>query len=93
MSCTNTSGKGEVKDKLQGKIRADGEKRWSEHTRVLPDLKEGDLVQLQNLKGRNPLKSDYNGNISGKTNLNSYSVKGNGTNRVTVRNRATLCRI
>ena len=30
---------GEVKDKLQGKIREDGAKRWSEHTRVLPDLR------------------------------------------------------
>ena len=37
---------GEVKDKLQGKIREDGAKRWSEHTRVLPDLKEGDFVQV-----------------------------------------------
>ena len=31
---------GEVKDKLQGKIRADGEKRWSEHTRILPELQK-----------------------------------------------------
>ena len=56
----------EVKDKLQGKNREDGAKRWSEHTRVLPDLKEGDFVQMQNLRGRNPLKSDYNGIIVGK---------------------------
>ena len=34
---------GEVKDKMQGKIRENGGKRWSEHTRVLPDLKEGDF--------------------------------------------------
>ena len=39
------------------------------------------------------MKSDYNGTIVGKNNLNSYSVKVNGTNRVTVRNRATLHRI
>ena len=84
---------GEAKDKLQGKIREDGAKRWSEHTGVLPDLEEGDFVPLQNFKGRNPLKSDYNGIIVGKNNLNSYLVKVNGTNRVTVRNRATLRRI
>ena len=80
---------GEVKDELQGKIREDGGKRWSEHTY----LKEGDSVQLQNLKGRHPLRSDYNGTIVGKNNLNSYSMKFNGTDRVTVRNRASLCRI
>ena len=57
---------GVVKDRLQGKIREDGAKRWSEHTRVLPDLKEGDFVQMQNLRGRNPLKSNYNGIIVGK---------------------------
>ena len=74
---------GEVKDELQGKIREDGGKRWSEHTRVLPDLNEADCVQLQNLKGRHHLKSDYNGIIVCKNNLI----------RVTVRNRATLRRI
>ena len=75
---------GEVKDKLQGKIREDGAKRWSEHTRVLPELQKGDFVQMQNLRGRNPLKSDYNGIVVGKNNVNSYSVKVNGSNRVTV---------
>ena len=39
---------GEVKDKLQGKIRADGGKRWSEHTKTLPELQKGDTVQIQN---------------------------------------------
>ena len=78
---------GEMKDKLQGKIRADGAKRWSEHTRVLPELKIGNFVQIQNLRGRNPLKSDYNGIVMGKSNPNSYAVKVNGTDRVTVRNR------
>ena len=84
---------GEMKDKLQGKIREDGAKRWSEHTRVLPELKIGDFVQVQNLRGRNPLKSDYNGIVVGRSNLNSYAVKINGTDKVTVRNRATLRRI
>ena len=54
---------------------------------------EGDFVQMQNLRGRNPLKLDYNGIIVGKNNVNSYSVKVNGTNRLTVRNRATLRKI
>ena len=61
------------------KIRSEGGQRWSEHTRILPDLKIGDFVQIQNLKGRNPLKSDYNGKIVGRHNVNSYAVKVNGT--------------
>ena len=56
-------------------------------------MKEGDFVQVQNLRGRNPLKSDYNGIVMGRSNLNSYAVKINGTDRVTVRNRATLRKI
>ena len=70
---------GEAKEKLQEKITAEGDKRWSEHTRVLPELKLGDFVQFQNLKGRHPLKSDYNGQIVGRHNITSYAVKVNGT--------------
>ena len=77
----------------RGKLENMVQKNWSEHTQVLPELKEGDFVQLQNLRGRNPLKSDYNGIVVGKRNLNSYAVKINGTGRVTVRNRATLRKI
>ena len=84
---------GPVKDALQGKIRDDGARRWSEHTRILPELKNGDFVQMQNLRGRNPLKSDYNGIIVGRHNVNSYAVKMNGNDRITVRNRATLRKI
>ena len=39
---------GEVKDQLQGKIRAEVGKRWDEHTQFLPDLQKGDSVQIQN---------------------------------------------
>ena len=78
---------GEMKNNLEGKSREDGAERCSEHTRVLPDLKEGDFVQVQNLRGRNPLKSYYNGIVVGRRNLNSYAVKIIGTDRITVRNR------
>ena len=39
------------------------------------------------------MKSDYNGEIVGKHNVNSYAVRVNGTNRTTVRNRASLRKI
>ena len=84
---------GEVKDQLQGKIRADAGKRWDEHTKSLPELHLGDTVQMQNLRGRHPLKSDHNGVVVAKHNFNSYSVKVNGTGLVTVRNRASLRKI
>ena len=84
---------GEVKNKLQEKNRAEGYRRWSEHTRILPELKIGDFVQLQNLKGRNPWKNDYNGEIVGKHNVNSYDVKVNRTGKTTVKNRASLRKI
>ena len=66
---------GEVKNRIQGKIRVDSAKRWSEHTRALPELQKGDTVQILNFRGRHPLKSDYNGIVVGKNNVNSYSVK------------------
>ena len=83
----------EAKDKLQKKIRAEGDKRWSEHTRVLPGLKIGQFVQFQNLKGGHLLKSNYNGEIVGRHNINSYAVKVNGTGKTTMRNRASLRKI
>ena len=60
---------GEVKDRLQGKIRADVGNRWSEHTQFLPELQKGDVVQLKNLRERHPLKSDHDGIIVGKNNV------------------------
>ena len=84
---------GPVKDKLQEKIREDAGLRWSEHSKVLPPLQIGQWIQMQNLKGSQPLKIDYSGEIVGKHNVNSYAVKVNGTNQVTVRNRASLRKI
>ena len=48
---------------------------------------------MQNLKGSHPLKNDYSGEIVGKHILNSYAVKVNGRNQVTVRNRASHWKI
>ena len=84
---------GPVKDGLQEKIRKAGGQKWSEHTKVLQPLVARQWVQLQNLRGNNPLKSDYSGVIVGKHNENSYAVKVNGTGKVTLRNRASLRKI
>ena len=45
------------------------------------------------MKGRYPLKSDNSGIIVGKHNENSYAVKVNGSENVTVRNRVSLRKI
>ena len=50
-------------------------------------------MQMQNLTGRHPLKSDHNEIIIAKNNVNSYSVKVHGSNLVTVRNGASLRKI
>jgi len=81
---------GVVKDKLQEGIRLAGGQRWSEHTRKLPPLEMGSWVQLQNLKGRHPLKSDNSGVVIGKHNENSYVIIVNSSEAVTVRNRCSL---
>ena len=60
---------------------------------MLPELKIGQFVQFQNLKGRHSLKSDYNGEIVGRHNINSYAVKVNGIGKITMRNRASLRKI
>ena len=44
-------------------IRREAGRRLDLHTKVLPELKVGDCVQLQNLLGNNPLKSDRAGII------------------------------
>ena len=81
---------GVVKDKLQEEIRLAGGQRWSEHTKKLPPLEMGTWVQLQNLRGRHPLKSDNSGVVIGKHNENSYVVRVNGSEKITKRNRCSL---
>ena len=81
------------KEKLQSKIRQEAGDRLSEHTRPLKPLQIGDWVMCQNLKGPNPLKSDYSGEIVGFHNDHSYAVKIQPGGRISVRNRATLRKI
>ena len=53
----------------------------------------GDCVQLQNLVGHSPLKSDRAGIILSCNGHSSYNVKIIGSRTVTMRNRSTLRRI
>ena len=68
-------------------------KRWDEHTKALSALKVGDFVQLQNMTGHSPLKSDTTCVIMSNNGHSSYSVKILGLRTVTNRNRSTLRQI
>ena len=65
----------EEKKVKQLAIHQEAGKRLDLHTKVLPELHEGDYVQLQNLLGNHPLKSDRTGVIVSNNGFSNYSVK------------------
>ena len=65
----------DTKEQRQGKNRAEAGKRLDEHTKVLEELDVGDHVQLQNLRGRYPLKSDQAGVVTSKMDLQTIQLK------------------
>ena len=74
---------------MQSKIRAEAERCLEEW----PELMVGDHVQLQNLRGKHPLKSDQNGVFTSKYCFNSYSGRISGSGLITNCNRPALCKI
>ena len=61
--------------------------------RDLPDLKVGDMVQIQNQRGVDPKRWCKSGKIVEKLNFNQYLVKVDGGGRLTRRNRRFLKKI
>ena len=59
-------------------------------TKVLPELKPGTVVLVQNQTGKAPLKWDKSGVILESLGYSQYKVKMDGTGRVTLRNRVNL---
>ena len=64
--------------------------RWSEHTHLLPSLKVGDHVYLQNLMGNHPRRWDRTGVVVEVRQYHQYVIRVDGTGRVTIRNRQHL---
>ena len=64
--------------------------KWDEHTKNLKPLNLGDHVYIQNMIGYNPLRWDRTGVIVEAKPFKQYSVKVDGTGRVTLRNRKHL---
>ena len=62
----------------------------SEHTKKLHPLKLGDVVLVQNQRGRHPTKWDKSGLIVETLPHDQYKVKMDGSGRVTLRNRRFL---
>ena len=74
-------------------IRLEAGRRIDFHTKALKELEVGDYVQLQNLRGKYPVKSDQSGVVISKNWFSNYSVKLSGAGLVTKRNCATLWKI
>ena len=62
-------------------------------TRELSELEPGDIVQIQNQKGKNPLRWDKSGTVIERGGFGQYSVRMDGSGRVTLRNRKYLRKI
>ena len=75
------------------KIWVEAGERLDLHTKVLKELEVGDHVQILNLRGRHPLKSDQVGVITANNGYSNYSVKVSGSGLVTKRNQTTLRKI
>ena len=72
-----------------GRVQEDLER----HTRQLPPLPVGAVVQVQNQRGKDPLRWDRSGTIVESLGNQQYSVKMDGSGRVSLRNRKFLRKI
>ena len=61
--------------------------RWSEHTKRLPPLQEGDKVRVQNQTGAHPTKWDKTGTVIEVRQYDQYVVKIDGSGRMSTRNK------
>jgi hypothetical protein len=66
--------------------------KWDEHTKLLPQLRVGDHVYIQNLTGNHPTRWERTGIIIEVRQFHQYVVRVDGSGRVTLRNRQHLRR-
>ena len=65
---------------------------WSEHSKILPPLKVGDQVRVQNQVGLKPRRWDKTGIVVEVRQFDQYVVKMDGSGRASLRNRRFLRR-
>ncbi len=63
------------------------------HTRALPSLRPGDVVQIQNGGGNHPTKWDRTGKVLEVRPFDQHLVRVDGSGRITCRSRKALRRI
>ena len=63
---------------------------WSEHSKRLPPLTVNDHVRVQNQTGQHPTKWDKTGIVTEVRQNDQYTIKIDGSGRVTLRNRKFL---
>ena len=64
--------------------------KWEQHTKVLPPLRVGDHVYVQNLTGNHPRRWERTGSVVEVKQHHQYVVKIDGSGRLTLRNRQHL---
>ena len=82
-----------AEEQKQMDIRWEAGRRLDLHTKALKELDVGDSVQIQNLRGKHPLKLDQSGVVTAKNGFSNYSVKLFGYGLVTQRNCASLWKV
>ena len=78
------------REKALAKRHTREHEKWLEHTRMLPPLRIGDHVYLQNLVGNHPTRWERTGIVVEVRQHHQYVVKVSGSGRVTLRNRKHL---
>ena len=78
------------REKALAKRHSREHEKWSEHTHLLPPLKVGDHVYVQNLLGNHPRRWERTGVVVEVRQFHQYVVKIDGSGRVTLRNRQHL---
>ena len=78
------------REKALAKRHVASREAWSEHTRKLPPLSQGDQVFVQNQIGPHPRRWERTGRILELKGHDQYLVKVDGTGRTTLRNRKFL---
>ena len=78
------------RDKAMAKRHNREREKWTQKTSTLNPLKVGDHVYIQNLSGNNPLRWERTGIVMEVRDHHQYSVKVDGSGRITLRNRKHL---
>ena len=83
----------ELREKAMAKRHLWATEYHDQHTRSLPPLSVGDSVLIQNQNGNQPTRWEKTGHIVETLPHRQYTIKVDGSNRITLRNRRFICKI